>query len=658
MRLIEETRSYYKFLNELNIETDEYGIKTQDGMIWFPRNTAGSKSSKKAKTEGIKTFESIDDCENWLREKMEFEPHKKIYKRLYDIQTKFVEITDVDWELMKTRMRHPEKFDKKDFRIYEDFLANNWRDRDQDRFSLGVLGAFNKTIPGKQRLIGHSWDGPGYGRYFKSRIEKVTIEQAIEIMKENAERKDLLDLMKFIMDRDGGLFILVPSFYVRNSETRKEIIDDLDAGIGGDSSIGFRADKKIDVSNEDGNLLFHEYIDEGNTEALEGSDVWLGSQRGSTVRKNADDEEENTIVIEEAIKPYANEHACRLKEPGQYERFARKNCYKKHDGKCIDFIFGIKSDKSELQALRFKKDIWTAGSAKSYCEDKGGSFEAAKEAENIEKKEWTTEYINTLEDNCFAVVELTDKKDDEGRTLPKNARHLPHHKKGSGATGTGGTVDLPYLRNVLARANQIKPVTDKISAESLRSKVRKHLIAHAKDLGVGDYDVSEGGIMKIRVESIDFEKEVELTEDSMKEFQSDIENKICSVVEDSVQTKEELDAIKSILGDDVAAEKIRELKRNAEAGGKYREFLIGDTVKFQCLLKLLENDPEKIKAEKELLAGLSIENIEAQRNKYQKKFEMEYPWEQLPSNLDDLNQDKRKDKELMLESKNSYQTID
>jgi len=77
--------------------------------------------------------------------------------------------------------------------------------------------------------------------------------------------------------------------------------------------------------------------------------------------------------------PYENEHSCRLKEPN-YEKYARKNCYKKHDGKCIDFVFGIISDEeSELQSMRYPKDIWTEDAARAHCKENDGTFEPAKE---------------------------------------------------------------------------------------------------------------------------------------------------------------------------------------------------------------------------------------------------------------------------------------
>jgi len=88
------------------------------------------------------------------------------------------------------------------------------------------------------------------------------------------------------------------------------------------------------------------------------------------------------------LRPYPNEHSCRLEDPGKYKKFARKNCYKKHDDKCIDYIFGVISeDESELQAMRYPKDIWTVDAARAHCKDAGGSFEAAKEEDSAPQPE-------------------------------------------------------------------------------------------------------------------------------------------------------------------------------------------------------------------------------------------------------------------------------
>jgi len=48
-------------------------------------------------------------------------------------------------------------------------------------------------------------------------------------------------------------------------------------------------------------------------------------------------------------RPYPNEHAARLRDPSQYDRFRRSN---DRGGAGVDFIFGIKDGTAELQAIR------------------------------------------------------------------------------------------------------------------------------------------------------------------------------------------------------------------------------------------------------------------------------------------------------------------
>ena len=83
---------------------------------------------------------------------------------------------------------------------------------------------------------------------------------------------------------------------------------------------------------------------------------------------------------------------------------------------------------------------------------------------------WDTKYINSLPNSSFAVIEPDYLN---GKTDNKNARHLPYKDK-------NGKVDLPHLRNALARVNQIKPVTDSITTEELRARAKKVLDAAAK----------------------------------------------------------------------------------------------------------------------------------------------------------------------------------
>jgi len=100
--------------------------------------------------------------------------------------------------------------------------------------------------------------------------------------------------------------------------------------------------------------------------------------------------------------PYPNEHSCRLKNPDDFVRFTRVNCQQKHNGKCIDVIFGWTSENAwqrfvnrwrefcrrfinaedaggEIQALRYDKKIWDADDARAHCKSRDGTFEAATE---------------------------------------------------------------------------------------------------------------------------------------------------------------------------------------------------------------------------------------------------------------------------------------
>ncbi len=102
--------------------------------------------------------------------------------------------------------------------------------------------------------------------------------------------------------------------------------------------------------------------------------------------------------------PYNLEHSCRLTNPDKYKRFTRKNCGMKHGDKCIDMVLGWQDkngkEVSEMQAMRYPKDIWTESSAKSHCKSHDGSFEAAKKEksmkENIEYRDFEIDELRAV----------------------------------------------------------------------------------------------------------------------------------------------------------------------------------------------------------------------------------------------------------------------
>ena len=96
----------------------------------------------------------------------------------------------------------------------------------------------------------------------------------------------------------------------------------------------------------------------------------------------------NVKDLEESVveKPYENEHACRLQDPGKYKKFRRGSRVSKN-GKKYSIIFGITSaKKSEEQSYRYDKKVWSESEAKKHCATrKGSSFHPAKKSEKEEK---------------------------------------------------------------------------------------------------------------------------------------------------------------------------------------------------------------------------------------------------------------------------------
>jgi len=92
----------------------------------------------------------------------------------------------------------------------------------------------------------------------------------------------------------------------------------------------------------------------------------------------------------------------------------------------------------------------------------------------IEEAEWDVKYINDLPDDCFAVILPDGEKDEEGKTVPRTLRYFPYKN-------ADGEIDLPHLRNALARLPQAK------IPEEYRRKAEQVLKAAAKKMKVGEY---------------------------------------------------------------------------------------------------------------------------------------------------------------------------
>jgi len=94
-------------------------------------------------------------------------------------------------------------------------------------------------------------------------------------------------------------------------------------------------------------------------------------------------------------------------------------------------------------------------------------FKQRNQKAHHKRAAWSSAYVSSLPDSSFAAID-------------ESGRHLPYKDK-------DGKVDLPHLRNALARLNQTQISPD------LKAKARKKLEAAARQAGVGDYDNDSEG---------------------------------------------------------------------------------------------------------------------------------------------------------------------
>lgn len=77
--------------------------------------------------------------------------------------------------------------------------------------------------------------------------------------------------------------------------------------------------------------------------------------------------------------PYPNEHACRLRSPGDFQSASFRRTTRRSGGKAYDVIMARPQGASGMaeQAYRYPIGSWTAAEARAHCHEHGGSFEAA-----------------------------------------------------------------------------------------------------------------------------------------------------------------------------------------------------------------------------------------------------------------------------------------
>jgi len=150
-------------------------------------------------------------------------------------------------------------------------------------------------------------------------------------------------------------------------------------------------------------------------------------------------------------KPYPNEHAARMKSPDGYKRMRRQN---DKFGPGIHAIFGVTDeDKTELQAVRFDREKFTAAEAKAWLKEhdmKPTGFEPA--AEKAEKS------------TAHKSEERRYKKMLDKETVVKRLNEIE------------GTEDITaFIEELHAKANPVTPTKPEDVFKSLPQEIRTRI---------------------------------------------------------------------------------------------------------------------------------------------------------------------------------------
>ena len=135
-------------------------------------------------------------------------------------------------------------------------------------------------------------------------------------------------------------------------------------------------------------------------------------------------------------------------------------------GFCYTFSKG-----NEASRKRAKQKAYLQGAAIK----KGGAQEMSiadkvirrKIFGDIQEAVWSAKYVNDLPDSAFFYITPGGKKDASGKTVLRSLRKLPYKDK-------NGKIDLPHLRNAIARIPQAKGISA-ATKKRLQAKARRFL---------------------------------------------------------------------------------------------------------------------------------------------------------------------------------------
>jgi len=94
------------------------------------------------------------------------------------------------------------------------------------------------------------------------------------------------------------------------------------------------------------------------------------------------------------MKPYPNEHACRLRDPGDFQSDSFRRVSREHDDRAYGIIMGRLMGETTMteQAYRYPTAGWSESQAKAHCQDHDGRFEAAEKKRQRVLREYLEEF--------------------------------------------------------------------------------------------------------------------------------------------------------------------------------------------------------------------------------------------------------------------------
>ncbi len=104
----------------------------------------------------------------------------------------------------------------------------------------------------------------------------------------------------------------------------------------------------------------------------------------------------------------------------------------------------------------------------------GALREATPVIEELAKAQWSRAFINDLRDDAFLYIEPGGEKDEDGKTVPRSNRHFPFRDR-------NGDVDVPHLRNAIARIPQSNAAGLTADAKQKLQERARRLLDEAQD---------------------------------------------------------------------------------------------------------------------------------------------------------------------------------